>query len=96
LTVGGGQTHVGAVAVSSPAGGACGGPRRDLVVIPGHREGPLAEEAAARLAAAAGCTVVAVVGIHQDAATAEEIARIVANVRRGVDDLVALLAAAAG
>ncbi len=90
LRVGGGSAHVGAVAVHRDVAGPC----RALTVVPGHREGPLAEAAAARLAAATGRTVVAVVGIHQDAATRQEIAQIVANVERGVSRLLARLAAA--
>jgi len=91
LTITGGAAHVGAVAVDSPAGGTGGEAHRSLTVVPGHKEGPLAESAAIRLAAATGRTVVAVVGIHQDRATAEEIASILQNVECGLDRLIAAL-----
>jgi hypothetical protein len=52
--------------------------------VPGHREGPLAREGAARLYAATGRTCVAVAGIHQDGATPEEIEAIVRNSREGI------------
>jgi hypothetical protein len=92
LTVSGGVAHVGAVAVDSPAGGTRGESFRTLDVVPGHKEGELAARAAARLAEVTGRTVVAVVGIHQDAATGAEIAEIVAN----VEEAVALLASRLG
>ena len=62
-------------------------------VLPPHKEGPLAEECARLVAAAAGCTCVAVAGIHQDGATPPEIAAIVANARAGIKRLAAALAA---
>jgi hypothetical protein len=92
LMVGGGEAHVGAVAVESPAD-PLGPASADLIVVPGHKEGPLAAECARAVAVAAGCTCTAVVGIHQDAATPDEIAAIVANVRRGLATLVGKLAA---
>lgn len=85
LNVGGGEAHVGAVAVATPAGPVA------LTVVPGHKEGPLAEAAATALARAAGCTCAVVAGIHQDRATAGEIADIVVNVEQGVAELVASL-----
>lgn len=81
LLVGGGETHVGAVAAAEPGGGG------RMLALGRHREGPLAEAAAVRLAAAAGCACAVVAGIHQDAATPEEIAAIVANVELGVQRL---------
>jgi hypothetical protein len=96
VTVTGGDAHVGAVAVESPAGGTRGEGCRSLTVVPGHKEGPLAEQAATRLAAVADRTVVAVVGIHRDDATRAEIAAIVANVAQGVERLAEQLAGAAG
>ena len=87
LLVSGGEAHVGAVAV-------CGAPQDGvpaepvLTIVPGHKEGPLARDCALKLAAAAGCTCCAVVGIHQDQAKPEEIAAIVEHVRQGVDELV--------
>jgi len=44
------------------------------------------------VAEAAGCTCVAVAGIHQDQATSEEIVAIVANARSGMRRLAAALA----
>ena len=46
----------------------------ELVVVPGHKEGPLAAECAEAVARAAGRTCAAVAGIHQDHATEKEIA----------------------
>ncbi len=86
LHLGGGEAHVGAVAVAAP-----GGPVL-LTVVPGHKEGPLAEQAAAALSEAGGCTCAVVAGIHQDDATAEEIAAIVGNVNEGVALLARALA----
>ena len=95
LTVTGGSAHVGAVAVHAPGrkdlAGTPGEPHTNSTVVPGHKEGPLAEAGAAVLAEATGRTCVAVVGIHQDQATSEEIAAIVANVRRGYEPLAAAL-----
>ena len=81
LLVGGGETHVGAVAVAWPQG-------QSLVEVPGHKEGPLARESAARVCRASGATCTAVVGIHQDNATREEIRAIVAHVEQGLDRLI--------
>ena len=84
LLVTGGKAHIGAVAVWNGQGQA-----RPVVVteLPGHREGPLADECAEILGRASGRVVVAVVGIHQDNATRQEIAVIVANVRQGAEEL---------
>jgi gallate decarboxylase subunit D len=95
LLVSGGEAHAGAVAVSVPAHGAGSGAYAGLCPVPGHREGPLAEEGAALLASAAGRGCVVVAGIHQDAATPEEIAEIVANARAGFAALAARLRPAA-
>ncbi len=91
LLVGGGEAHVGAVAVARPAaaGGGAGS-----VVIPPHKEGPLAAECAVLVAEAAGCTCAAVAGIHQDQATGAEIAAISDHVRAAARELAAALAAA--
>ena len=56
-------------------------------IVPGHKEGPLADEAARVLAAASGRTCVAVVGIHQDDASGEEITAIVKNTRTALRTL---------
>lgn len=86
----GGQAHVGAIAVCNGRSG------RDhvrdnggMVQVPGHREGPLAAEAAEILALASGRTCAAAVGIHQDQATPEEIHEMVVHVRQGLDQLAA-------
>jgi hypothetical protein len=89
LLISGGQAHVGAVAVARPAGE---GGSAGTVVVPPHKEGPLAESCAALVAAAAGCTCAAVAGIHQDAASAAEIAAICANVDEGARQLAGALA----
>jgi len=93
VLISGGEGHVGAVAT-------CDGRNRwdhvrvaeETVQLAGHREGPLASEAAEMLALASGRTCVAVVGIHQDEATIDEIDQIVANVRLGLGQLAAQLA----
>lgn len=84
LLVTGGKAHIGAVAVWN------GQEQEGPVVVtelPGHREGPLAGECAEILGRASGRVVVTVVGIHQDHATREEIAAIVANARQGASEL---------
>ena len=90
LLISGGEAHVGAVAVARPAGdgGAAG-----EVVVPPHKEGPLAAECAALVAEAGGCTCAAAAGIHQDLATKAEIAAICANARAAARQLAAALAA---
>lgn len=89
-TLTGGQAHAGAVALAGPGGEADGG---GLLVLPPHKEGPLARACAAELARAAGCACVASAGIHQDGATAAEIAAIVANARTAIARAAAALAA---
>lgn len=91
VTVTGGQAHAGATAVVAPPAGRRRGFGR-LAVVPPHKEGPLAEAGAVRIAAAAGCTCVCVAGIHQDAATPGEIRAIVANALAAVDRLADALA----
>ena len=91
LTVTGGQAHAGATAVVAPAAGRRQGFGR-LAVVPPHKEGPLAEAGALRIAGAAGCVCVCVAGIHQDAATPQEIKALVANARAAIDRLAAALA----
>ncbi len=81
LIIGGGQHHVGAVAT-----GAAGGVQ--LSVLGPHKEGPLAEMCAERFQKATGNVCVAIVGIHQDEATPEEIETIVGNVHLLMDELI--------
>lgn len=76
----GGQAHAGAAALAGPAGCAGGG----VLVLAPHKEGPLARACAEALARAGGCACVAMAGIHQDGATADEIAAIVANARAAI------------
>lgn len=89
VTMGGGQVHAGAVALAGPVGSLGGG----LLVLPPHKEGPLARECAEAVAAAAGCACVAAAGIHQDGATPAEIEAIVTNARAGIARLAAALRA---
>lgn len=89
VTITGGQGHAGAVAVAASAAGPA--PEAQVVVLPPHKEGPLAEACALRVAAAAECACVVVAGIHQDRATRAEIEAIVANARVGVRKLAAFL-----
>ena len=84
LLVTGGEAHVGAVAVWDVQEQ---GSRAVVTELSGHREGPLAGECAEILGRASGRTVAAVVGIHQDNASGEEIAAIVANVRQGIKEM---------
>jgi hypothetical protein len=96
VTISGGAAHVGAVAVASPEGGTSGESCHEVCVVPGHKEGPLADRAAHRLAGITGRTVVVVAGIHQDRATPAEIEAIVTNVEEGVARLAERLAPPAG
>ena len=84
LLISGGAAHVGAVAAADDGSA-------QAVALGTHREGPLAQSAAAQVARAAGCSCAAVAGIHQDDATPGEIAEIKANVEAGVAELVAAL-----
>ena len=89
LQITGGRSHVGAVAVCDCRRGQDKIQTGERTIqLPGHREGPLAVEAAETLAAATQRTCAAVVGIHQDSATPDEIQQIVANVRQGLQQLV--------
>jgi len=85
LTIGGGDVHVGAVAVHSPGDGP--EPFASLAVIPPHKEGPLAAMAADRLCRLTGVSCVAVAGIHQDGATRDEIESVVANVHSCLESI---------
>lgn len=90
VTLTGGQAHVGAAALAGPDGEPAGA---GLLVLGAHKEGPLARECAAAVAAAAGCACLVAAGIHQDGASPQEIAVIVANARRGISRLAGALAA---
>jgi hypothetical protein len=82
LLIGGGEAHVGAVAVAWPDG-------ISLVTVPGHKEGPLAEKCALAVSRASGVVCTAVAGIHQDRATRAEIQDILTNVDRGLGEILA-------
>ncbi len=87
LTIGGGDAHVGAVAVVAPLTLQGDEPFESLAVVPGHKEGPLAMKAARRVAKATGRTCVCLAGVHQERATGSEIQAIVANIERGTSML---------
>ncbi len=80
MQVTGGQAHVGAVATATAEA-------VDLSVVGIHKEGPLAEMCARAWAQLTGGVCVAMVGIHQDQATAQEIKLIVLNVELGLERL---------
>ena len=81
----GGEAHVGAVAVAGSRAGTAGEAFSQLIVVTGHKEGPLAEHGAALLAARSGRTCVLTVGIHIDDASGEEIAALVANASEALE-----------
>jgi len=80
LRITGGQAHVGAVATADDG-------QVQLSVIGSHKEGPLAEICAGQWSLLTGRVCVAVVGIHQDQATRDEIDSIVDHVRQGLEIL---------
>lgn len=81
LSIGGGDDHVGAVAVASPE-------KTELMVIPPHKEGPLARAAARLVAEKSGRHCVAIAGIHQDNITPEEIQAVLRNFEIALERLV--------
>jgi len=80
--ISGGADHVGAVALagSGPDGAALAG----VLWLPPHREDELALATARRLHAAGGVTVCVTAGIHVEALTPKELARVLENVERAV------------
>ena len=80
MLVTGGKAHVGAVATAV-------GAEIQLSVVGSHQEGPLAEICASQWSVLTGKVCVAVVGIHQDQATRNEINDIVDHVRQGLEIL---------
>ncbi|MDR2055068.1 MAG: hypothetical protein LBQ10_04275 [Desulfovibrio sp.] len=68
--LGGGNAHIGAVALACP--GAAGGQDR-ILRLPGHREDEIALRMARTLAQALGCAICVSAGIHFDNITREEI-----------------------
>lgn len=63
----GGKPHLGAIAIAEPGASA------QCIVLPGHKEGPLAQEMADNLATALNCTVSVACGIHYDKINHDEI-----------------------
>ena len=81
VLIGGGEDHVGAVAVASPE-------KIEMMVIPPHKEGPLAQTAAQMVAQKSGRNCVAVAGIHQDNITSGEIQAVLRNFHVALERLV--------
>jgi gallate decarboxylase subunit D len=87
LMLGGGEDHVGALAVAVPGEG---GPDLTLLEIGSHREGPLAEECAELICRRSKRTVSVVAGIHYDDATKAEIEEIMENARQAFREMAEL------
>lgn len=81
----GGAAHAGATALASP------GETTLVSERPAHREGALAAQTAERLCAALGCAVSVSCGIHFDAITRQEIARVEKLAGRLVDECLSSL-----
>lgn len=67
----GGASHIGAVALATYQNGA------QNLSLPGHKDGIVASEIAARLSASLQCAVAVACGIHYDKITAVEITEVV-------------------
>ncbi|PDO10040.1 MAG: hypothetical protein BLM47_09540 [Candidatus Reconcilbacillus cellulovorans] len=78
----GGDAHIGAVATAYWDGAAV---KVKKTVLPGHREGPLAEMFAERVARRFRCTVTVMMGIHVDGASRDDIRRIEEEVVRRIE-----------
>lgn len=87
--IGGGEHHLGAVALvgRQPDGETCEG----VLGVPPHKEAELALNAAKTLHAALGVSVCVTAGIHLDRITPAETAGVLRNVDHGVERLAALL-----
>jgi hypothetical protein len=77
VALGGGEAHIGAVAVSQPRpshrpGGGTSA-TTSVIALPGHKEDDLARTLAARFASALGVVVTVACGIHLDDARPEEL-----------------------
>lgn len=72
---GGGATHIGAVALTTPAHGQVEA-QSHLAGLPGHKEDALAQGMAERMAHALNCAVCVSAGIHYDNITREEIRQV--------------------
>jgi len=66
VTLAGGKTHIGAVALASAQ-------KADMLELAGHHEGAIAKYMASTLARRLGCVVAVTCGIHYDDITREEI-----------------------
>ncbi len=89
VTIGGGECHVGAVAIAQPrpslsTPGSVSASSSVICVV-GHKEDMLAKAAADRLAARLRATVVVVAGIHWDGLTPNDIATIDRHARALTD-----------
>jgi hypothetical protein len=87
--VGGGAQHIGAVALvgRQPDGETYA----SVLAVPPHKEDQLALDAAKTLHTTTGANVCVTAGIHLDAISDAEIARLLRNVEKGVAHLAGLL-----
>ncbi len=83
--VGGNRGHIGASAIAFPLGK---GIETKLTVIGQHREGPLTDNTARKLALLFSCVVTVSVGIHIDNAKKKEIGLLVRNFEQCIDILI--------
>ncbi|MCD6522184.1 MAG: hypothetical protein J7K68_00385 [Candidatus Diapherotrites archaeon] len=77
LTLGGGKSHIGAIATS----------RGECVELDDHKEGPLALKFAKAVSEKLGRPVVCVAGIHYDNATKEDIDQILKDADALLEEL---------
>jgi hypothetical protein len=92
--IGGGDDHVGAVALAGRAenGATCA---ESLCVAP-HKESGIALAAARRLQAAVGANVCVTAGIHVDEITPAEISAVTRNAELAIENLLAELGTSGG
>jgi hypothetical protein len=95
LLGGGTAPHVGAVSVAFPHPSLAGGGRvsctPSLLTLPTHKEYGLALAGAEKLARATGVSVVVIVGIHLEGASASDVATLTRNAQETLDRLVDVL-----
>lgn len=85
----GGDAHIGAVATAY-----CTDDKEvivDVVKLPSHREADLAAELAEKACLFLGCTVTALVGIHLDHPSKQDIDDVVVETRRKMEQLLSSL-----
>ncbi len=91
LLYGGDRSHIGAVSIAhlSPSAAETGRVSVSVstISLPGHKDYVLSRDISERLAKEIGVTVVAVVGIHLDRASQDDIRQIIATVDALVEDL---------